>query len=178
MMRKLLKAMRQNYFILIIGCFFSLFVQAKSDYLLPTSVVNLYLQLHSPITKDFSPFLIIQLNNTDVSTSESSQRIQALSSIAILLPNQRPIKGRINFSSSFRYDNLTKKIILVQPQIESIEVENKYASTEQQLAQLNPVIAQLLNGITVYEFTNKNAMTPSAPSHIQLEAQGIRFYFD
>jgi hypothetical protein len=136
------------------------------------------LQLHSPITKDFSPFLIIQLNNTDVSTSESSQRIQALSSISILLPNQRPIKGRINFSSSFHYDNLTKKIILVQPQIESIEVENKYASTEQQLAQLNPVIAQLLNGITVYEFTNKNTMTPSAPSHIQLEAQGIRFYFD
>jgi len=60
----------------------------------------------------------------------------------------------------------------------SIEVENKYASTEQQLAQVNPVIAQLLNGITVYEFTNKNAMTPSVPSHIQLEAQGIRFYFD
>jgi len=36
MMVKGLKAMRQNYFILIFGCFFSLFVQAKSDYLLPT----------------------------------------------------------------------------------------------------------------------------------------------
>ena len=173
-----LNPMRQNYFILILGCFFSLFVQGKSDYLLPTSVVNLYLQLHTPITKDFSPFLIIQLNNTDVSTLESSQRIQALSSISVLLPNQKPIKGRISFSSSFRYDNLTKKIILVQPQIESIEVENKYTSTEQQLAQFNPLIAQLLNGITVYEFTNKNTMAPSAPSHLQLEAQGIRFYYD
>jgi len=152
--------------------------QAKTDYLLPTTLINLYLQLHSPITKDFSPFLIIQLNNTDVSMVESSQRIHALSSISILLPNQKPIKGTISFSSSFRYDNLTKKVLLIQPQIESLVIENQFSSSEQLLRQVNPLITQLLNGITVYEFTNKNAMTPSAPSQVQVEAQGIRFYFD
>jgi len=177
-MRQIPMFMPRSFFILIFGCFFSLLAQAKTDYFLPTSLINLYLQIHSPITKDLSPFLIIQLNNSDVSTVENSQRVQVLSAISILLPNQKPIKGTIRFSSSFRYDNLTKKVVLIQPQIEALEIENQFSSSEQLLRQINPLIAQLLNGITVYEFTSKNAMAPSAPSHVQLEAQGIRFYFD
>ncbi|SMC64638.1 DUF1439 domain-containing protein [Polynucleobacter kasalickyi] len=170
--------LRRAFLILIFGCFFSVFSQAKSDYLLPTSLINLYLQLHAPITQDFSPLLMIQLNNTDVSTKENSQRIEVASSISIILPNQSAIKGKVRFSSSFRYDNMSKKVLLMQPQIESLDIDNLYSSSEKLLMQLNPILTQLLNGITVYEFTSKNAMIPKAPSHLKVEAEGIRFYFD
>ena len=170
--------MHRALLILIFGCFFSVFSQAKSDYLLPTSLINLYLQLHAPITQDFSPLLVIQLNNTDVSTKENSQRIEVSSSISIILPNQSVIKGKVRFSSSFRYDNMSKKVLLMQPQIESLDIDNLYSSSEKLLMQINPILTQLLNGITVYEFTSKNAMIPKAPSHLQVEAGGIRFYFN
>jgi hypothetical protein len=170
--------LQRSFLILIVGCFFSLLSQAKSDYLLPSSLINLYLQLHAPITQDFSPLFIIQLNNTDVATKENTQRIETSSSITISLPNQQAIKGKLRFSSSFRYDNVAKKVFLIQPQIESIEIDKLYSSSEKLLMQINPILAQLLNGITVYEFTNKNAMMPKAPSHLQVEAEGIRFYFD
>lgn len=167
--------------LLIFTCFFTLFSpssHAKSDYLLPTSLINLYLQLHAPITQDFSPLLMIRLNNTDVLTKENTQRIEAFSSISIILQNQAAIKGNIRFSSSFKYDNVSKKVVLIQPQIESIDIENMYSSSEKLLSQMNPVLTQLLSGITVYEFTSKNAMIPRAPSRVQVEADGIRFYFD
>jgi len=170
--------LQRSFLVLIVGCFFSLFCQAKSDYLLPHSLINLYLQLHAPITQDFSPLLIIQLNKTDVATKENTQRIETSSSISIILPNQQAINGKLRFSSSFRYDNVAKKVFLIQPQIESIEIDKLHSSSEQLLMQINPFLAQLLNGITVYEFTSKNAMIPKAPSHLQVEAEGIRFYFD
>ena len=171
----------KSLFVLIFTGFFSFFSlssHSKSDYLLPTSLINLYLQLHAPITQDLSPLLMIRLNNTDVLTKENTQRIEAASSISIILPNQAAIKGNIRFSSSFRYDNVSKKVILIQPQIESLDIENMYSSSDKLLSQLNPVLTQLLSGITVYEFTSKNAMIPRAPSRVQVEAEGIRFYFD
>lgn len=165
-------------FILLFAFCVQIPAQAKSTYLLPTNLVNLYLQIHAPIAKDFSPFFKIQLDSPEIISRASSQRIELASPVLITLPNLNTIKGFLKLSSSYRYDGATKKLLLREPKIESLEIAKVNASTDKILEQINPYIAQLFNGVVVYTFEDEKRMVLKAPSQIMLEDQGIRFYFD
>lgn len=167
---------------LIIGlgliCIVSHSIFAASDYFVPNRLVNLYLQIHSPITKDFSPFFKIQLDDPVIATQMDSQRLILSSPIRILLSNQGQIRGNISLSSSYQYDAVKKQLAFKQPKIESLEISNLSASTEKILAEINPLIAKLLSGIVIYEFNAEEPMINKAPSRIHIEDIGIRLFFD
>jgi hypothetical protein len=151
---------------------------AKSSYFLSTSLINIYLQLHSPISKDYPPFFKVQLNSTDVTTQEVNQRVIVHSDISMIFSQQVTVKGKIEVSASLAYNAPLNQVYITQPKIESLEFEHLNTSTDVFLSKINPLLSHQLDRLVIYEFTKENAMLPKAPSQIKVEDGGIRFIFD
>ena len=152
--------------------------RAESSYFIPDILINGYLQKKFPISRNLILFRL-DLIDPDLEFKSKHQRISMSSNIAVTLSNGSNINGQLHLSSSFNYDPITRSIKLKEPTIDKINFNNMGTQNRRLLDQINILIANLFDNLTIYEIKSEEMpIIKKAPSKILIEDSGIRFFFE